>query len=266
MLPGKRLAIWASPGGMKEAEVRPGLFAITSIRPRDGRVRPARGARGHARAPGAREPGLPPLLRRRARPPELMVLADHGSGGSARLEVLFAPPLRPDRRRRPRHRPRLAFLGGCRWPPRRVPRGDRRQRPADPRPVARCRSHRPRAPGRPGGDGGRRGAGASPRAIDELACGRSPRPQPVPRTSLQREQEAEILRSPPRTPPAVSRAEWVALGARRRPRHIRRRKLTQFYQAACAVCSPATVSLPYLFDEDIGPSSIERLARRLEAA
>jgi hypothetical protein len=56
-----------------------------------------------------------------------------------------------------------------------------------------------------------------------------------------------------------------ALAAARR--HIRRRKLTQFYQARLRRVLPLpTVSLPYLFDEDIGPSSIERLARRLEAA
>jgi anion-transporting ArsA/GET3 family ATPase len=57
----------------------------------------------------------------------------------------------------------------------------------------------------------------------------------------------------------------AALAAARR--HLRRRKLTRFYQAQLRRTLPLPiVSLPYLFDEDIGPSSIERLARELEAA
>jgi len=57
----------------------------------------------------------------------------------------------------------------------------------------------------------------------------------------------------------------AALSAARR--HLRRRKLTQFYLTQLRRTLPLPiVTLPYLFDEDIGPSSIERLARRLEAA
>ena len=57
----------------------------------------------------------------------------------------------------------------------------------------------------------------------------------------------------------------AALAAARR--HLRRRKMTQFYEARLRRALPLPmVSLPYLFDEEVGPSSIERLARHLEAA
>jgi anion-transporting ArsA/GET3 family ATPase len=83
-----------------------------------------------------------------------------------------------------------------------------------------------------------------------------------------REQEAEILSLAAEDASGrLARGVGLrsALAAARR--HIRRRKLTQFYQARLRRVLPLpTVSLPYLFDEDIGPSSIERLARRLEAA
>jgi len=83
-----------------------------------------------------------------------------------------------------------------------------------------------------------------------------------------REQEAEILGLAAEDASGrLARGVGLrsALAAARR--HIRRRKLTQFYQARLRRVLPLpTVSLPYLFDEDIGPSSIERLARRLEAA
>jgi anion-transporting ArsA/GET3 family ATPase len=83
-----------------------------------------------------------------------------------------------------------------------------------------------------------------------------------------REQEAEILSlAAAEASGRLARGVGLrsALAAARR--HIRRRKLTQFYQARLRRVLPLpTVSLPYLFDEDIGPSSIERLARRLEAA
>jgi anion-transporting ArsA/GET3 family ATPase len=83
-----------------------------------------------------------------------------------------------------------------------------------------------------------------------------------------REQEAEILRLA-----AEGASGRLARGVGLRSalvaarRHLRRRKLTEFFQARLRRALPLPmVSLPYLFDEDIGPSSIERLARRLEAA
>jgi anion-transporting ArsA/GET3 family ATPase len=82
------------------------------------------------------------------------------------------------------------------------------------------------------------------------------------------EQEAEILRLVAEGASGrLARGVGLrsALAAARR--HLRRRKLTQFYQTRLRRTLPLpTVTLPYLFDEDIGPSSIERLARRLEAA
>ena len=82
------------------------------------------------------------------------------------------------------------------------------------------------------------------------------------------EQEAEILRLVAEDASGrLARGVGLrsALAAARR--HLRRRKLTQFYQMRLRRTLPLpTVTLPYLFDEDIGPSSIERLARRLEAA
>jgi len=83
-----------------------------------------------------------------------------------------------------------------------------------------------------------------------------------------REQEAEILslaaeNASGRLVRGVGLRSALAVARR----HIRRRKLTQFYQARLRRVLPLpTITLPYLFDEDIGPSSIERLARRLEAA
>jgi anion-transporting ArsA/GET3 family ATPase len=83
-----------------------------------------------------------------------------------------------------------------------------------------------------------------------------------------REQESEILRlAAEGATGRLARGVGLrsALAAARR--HLRRRKLTRFYQARLRRALPLpTVSLPYLFDEDIGPASIERLARRLEAA
>jgi len=83
-----------------------------------------------------------------------------------------------------------------------------------------------------------------------------------------REQEAEILRlAAEGASGRLARGVGLrsALAAARR--HLRRRRLTRFYQTRLRRALPLpTVSLPYLFDEDIGPPSIERLARRLEAA
>jgi len=81
------------------------------------------------------------------------------------------------------------------------------------------------------------------------------------------EQEAAVLRL------AAARADGVlapgmtlsgALGAARR--HIRRRKLTRFYERRLRRAVPAPlVTLPYLHEE-IGPQSLRLLASRLEAA
>jgi len=56
-----------------------------------------------------------------------------------------------------------------------------------------------------------------------------------------------------------------ALGAARR--HIRRRKLTQFYEKRLRRDIEAPlVSLPFLFEDPIGPEALQLLVRRLEAA
>jgi anion-transporting ArsA/GET3 family ATPase len=81
------------------------------------------------------------------------------------------------------------------------------------------------------------------------------------------EEEAEVLRLVAGRPdgtlaPGVSLAG--ALAAARR--HIRRRKLTRFYETRLRRAVPAPlVALPYLHEE-IGPESIRELAARLEAA
>jgi anion-transporting ArsA/GET3 family ATPase len=83
-----------------------------------------------------------------------------------------------------------------------------------------------------------------------------------------RDQEAEILRlSAEDAAGRLARGVSLAAGLDAARRHLRRRKLTQFYQTRLRRALPLPlVSLPYLFDDDIGPSSIERLAQRLEAA
>jgi anion-transporting ArsA/GET3 family ATPase len=83
-----------------------------------------------------------------------------------------------------------------------------------------------------------------------------------------RDQEAEILRlCAERATGALARGVSLGAGLEAARRHLRRRKLTQFYQARLRrELALPLVSLPYLFDDDIGPASIERLAQRLEAA
>jgi anion-transporting ArsA/GET3 family ATPase len=83
-----------------------------------------------------------------------------------------------------------------------------------------------------------------------------------------REQEAEILRLAAEDASGrLARGVGLRAALSAARRHLRRRKLTQFYQTRLRRSIPVPlVSLPYLFDEDIGPSSIERLAQRLEAA
>jgi anion-transporting ArsA/GET3 family ATPase len=81
-------------------------------------------------------------------------------------------------------------------------------------------------------------------------------------------QEAEVLRlsaegATGRLPGGVPLSS--ALSAARR--HVRRRKLTRFYQQRLRrSLSVPLVSLPYLFDEAIGPEALELLAARIEAA
>lgn len=81
------------------------------------------------------------------------------------------------------------------------------------------------------------------------------------------EQEAAVLRlaaGPADGPLAPGVALPGALAAARR--HIRRRKLTRFYETRLRRAIPAPlVGLPYLHEE-IGPQSIRSLADRLEAA
>jgi anion-transporting ArsA/GET3 family ATPase len=80
-------------------------------------------------------------------------------------------------------------------------------------------------------------------------------------------QEAAVLRlaaGPSDGPLAPGVTLAGALAAARR--HIRRRKLTRFYETRLRRAIPAPlVALPYLHEE-IGPQSIRSLADRLEAA
>jgi anion-transporting ArsA/GET3 family ATPase len=81
-------------------------------------------------------------------------------------------------------------------------------------------------------------------------------------------QEAEVLRlsasgAEGRLPGGIRLSS--ALDAARR--HVRRRKLTHFYQQRLKrSLSLPLVSLPYLFDETLGPEALGRLASRIEAA
>ena len=83
-----------------------------------------------------------------------------------------------------------------------------------------------------------------------------------------REQEADILRlAADAAAGRLARGVGLPAALAAARRHVRRRKLTHFYQGRLRRVLPLPMaSLPYLFDEDIGPSSIERLARRIEAA
>jgi len=81
-------------------------------------------------------------------------------------------------------------------------------------------------------------------------------------------QEAEVLAlssraAQGRLAPGISLA-GALLAARR---HIRRRKLTRFYQARLQRALPLPlVSLPYLFGDSLGADALRALAQRLEAA
>lgn len=85
---------------------------------------------------------------------------------------------------------------------------------------------------------------------------------------LSGEQEAEVLRrladgEDGPLGPQVSLA--AALTAARR--HIRRRRLTRFYETRLRRRVPLPLlTLPYLFDETLGPGGLGRLAQRLAAA
>jgi hypothetical protein len=61
----------------------------------------------------------------------------------------------------------------------------------------------------------------------------------------------------------------VRLGAALRAgrRQVRRRKLTRFYQTRLRKALPLPLlSLPYVFDEEIGEPAIRALAERLETS
>jgi ABC-type uncharacterized transport system ATPase component len=81
-------------------------------------------------------------------------------------------------------------------------------------------------------------------------------------------QEAEILRrvtedEDGRLAPGVTLQAALAAGRR----HIRRRKLTQFYRKRLEQAADApVVSLPLLFTDRIDEAALETLAGRLEAA
>jgi anion-transporting ArsA/GET3 family ATPase len=81
-------------------------------------------------------------------------------------------------------------------------------------------------------------------------------------------QETEVLslvheEPPGRLAPGVS-LQAALLAARR---HVRRRKLTEFYRKRLRrALDVPLVSLPFLFEEALGRESLELLARRLEAA
>jgi hypothetical protein len=81
-------------------------------------------------------------------------------------------------------------------------------------------------------------------------------------------QEAEVL-ALAREEPEGRLAPGVGLQAALLAalRHIRRRKLTEFYRKRLRrSLDVPLVSLPYLFEETLGRESLELLARRLEAA
>ena len=81
-------------------------------------------------------------------------------------------------------------------------------------------------------------------------------------------QEAEVLALANEEPegrlaPGVG-LQAALLAARR---HVRRRKLTEFYRKRLRrALDVPLLSLPFLFEEALGRESLERLARRLEAA
>jgi hypothetical protein len=85
---------------------------------------------------------------------------------------------------------------------------------------------------------------------------------------LSASQEAEVLRLGPedqdgKLAPGVTLE--AALEAARR--HIRRRKMTQFYLSRLEkACDVPVVPLPFLFRESLHEGDLEVLARRLEAA
>lgn len=81
-------------------------------------------------------------------------------------------------------------------------------------------------------------------------------------------QEAEVLRLAKSTTDArLARGVRLSEAVIAARRHIRRRKLTRFYEARLrkAITVP-TVRLPFLFDEELDSASLETLADRLEAS
>jgi anion-transporting ArsA/GET3 family ATPase len=79
-------------------------------------------------------------------------------------------------------------------------------------------------------------------------------------------QEAEVLRlAAAGTDGRLARGVPLAPAVDAARRHLRRRKLTRFYQTRLKRSIPLPlVTLPYLFDDPIGPESLRVLADRLE--
>jgi hypothetical protein len=81
-------------------------------------------------------------------------------------------------------------------------------------------------------------------------------------------QEAEVLRlgaagEDARLAPGLSLLAGLAAARR----HIRRRKLTRFYQARLERATRAPLlTLPFLFREELGPGDVRLLAERLASA
>jgi anion-transporting ArsA/GET3 family ATPase len=81
-------------------------------------------------------------------------------------------------------------------------------------------------------------------------------------------QEAEVLRlAATGTDGRLERGVRLAPALTAARRHIRRRKLTRFYETRLKRTLPAPlVGLPYLFREELGPAEVRLLAERLEAS
>jgi hypothetical protein len=79
-------------------------------------------------------------------------------------------------------------------------------------------------------------------------------------------QEAEVLRlAAARAEGRLARGVALSGAVDAARRHLRRRKLTRFYRTRLKRSLPLPlVSLPYLFDDPIGPESLRLLADRLE--
>ena len=203
--------------------------------------------------------------------PELMVLGqDHGPRGGA--DGLAAPSeVRPHRRGRARHRPRPRLPARarsspptrCRWGPSGTTRGGSSPCCAIPK--------RPPSPSWPcprRWRWWRRSSSIAWRATSSASRPRAFILNGCHERRFTGAQETEILRrvtedEDGRLAPGVTLQAALAAGRR----HIRRRKLTQFYlkRLKQAVDVPV-VPLPLLFTDRIDETALETLAERIEAA